>query len=303
MRKAGYLRGVLCLFSVLLVSADSPRVGQSTSRPAAHVRADPLDIRTDAENEAIWVALERPAPRFSFQETPFQEALAAVLKASGVKNTHVSWQALIDAGVGQTNPVTLTVADLPLRRALDLVLATAAGPDIRLAYEPVGGVLTVSTEEDITKAMETRVYPIRDLLTRDLAAMRARLAQVGSIGYPAVSGADAVQTASDHFRAALERMGPSGVPNGATSAPTSQPAEEDEQPIGSRPLVNAIQQSVGPDSWECNGGLGTLTYYQDSLIVRNCARVHREVGRLLNDLRASLLSSSPGAGGLRTTPP
>ncbi len=53
-------------------------------------------------------------------------------------------------------------------------------------------------------------------------------------------------------------------------------------------LVDAIVETIEPDSWAENGGLGTIACFGDRLIVRNTETVQQETCRLLADIRAQL---------------
>jgi len=50
-------------------------------------------------------------------------------------------------------------------------------------------------------------------------------------------------------------------------------------------LTDVIQSSVEPESWQDNGGRGTIRYYRGTLVVLQTAKVHRAVERLLSELR------------------
>ena len=52
-------------------------------------------------------------------------------------------------------------------------------------------------------------------------------------------------------------------------------------------LINLIREVVHPDSWEVNGGTGSIGYYRPSLalVVRATTEVHEDISRLLTVLR------------------
>ena len=54
-----------------------------------------------------------------------------------------------------------------------------------------------------------------------------------------------------------------------------------------RELINLIQAAVAPDSWDVNGGKGTIFFYSplNVLVIRATGDVHREVGDTLDLLR------------------
>lgn len=53
-------------------------------------------------------------------------------------------------------------------------------------------------------------------------------------------------------------------------------------------LVNLIQSVIAPESWEVNGGRGSITYWDawHVLVVRQTGDVHAQVGGLLNQFAA-----------------
>ncbi len=94
-----------------------------------------------------------------------------------------------------------------------------------------------------------------------------------------------------------------GQLRGATSAPSSvfdsesvspgESAESGGAPGGGavedegQALVDLIQRTIVPDSWDVNGGPGTIIYYRPLhvLVIRAPQDVHGHVGQVLNDLR------------------
>ncbi|GEM_PF-4210406 len=54
-----------------------------------------------------------------------------------------------------------------------------------------------------------------------------------------------------------------------------------------RQLIELIQRTICPDSWEVNGGRGTIYYYAPAhaLVVRQRGEIHRQLQGLLRQLR------------------
>jgi hypothetical protein len=63
----------------------------------------------------------------------------------------------------------------------------------------------------------------------------------------------------------------SGVAGGAAEAANVQQ------------LIDLIEATIQPESWETNGGRGTIRYYSPLhvLVIRNTQQVHREIGGLI----------------------
>lgn len=56
--------------------------------------------------------------------------------------------------------------------------------------------------------------------------------------------------------------------------------------IGAQQLINVIVTTIAPDSWQQNGGNGTITFYpiNPALVVRQTGEVHEQVSALLQAL-------------------
>ena len=52
-------------------------------------------------------------------------------------------------------------------------------------------------------------------------------------------------------------------------------------------LIDLIQRTISPQSWDVNGGQGSMFYYRPlmALVVRTTSEVHGDVGGLLEALR------------------
>jgi hypothetical protein len=58
-------------------------------------------------------------------------------------------------------------------------------------------------------------------------------------------------------------------------------------PPAASALIQVLERTVAPDSWEPVGGMGTVTYYGEMLVIRQSARVHRETEQVLALLRST----------------
>ncbi|MDO4549746.1 MAG: hypothetical protein Q4C96_00670 [Planctomycetia bacterium] len=63
--------------------------------------------------------------------------------------------------------------------------------------------------------------------------------------------------------------------------------DNDRGKIGGEELVNLIQTTIHPQSWEANGGEGTIYYWRTHrhLIIYQTEEVHRDVSNVLEQLR------------------
>lgn len=85
------------------------------------------------------------------------------------------------------------------------------------------------------------------------------------------------------------------VPNASAMVLAQQPPRPGLRAAGANPiavpdagqdLVELIQKTIAPASWDVNGGLGTIAYWPSNhtLIVRQTGEVHHEVGQVLEQL-------------------
>jgi hypothetical protein len=134
-------------------------------------------------------------------------------------------------------------------------------------------------ERQLAKAQaadEPQVRPPADQLANEQPpANRAILAQAQ--GNPArQAGAAGAQAGR-----AAGRFGPGGQVAGAAqnwNAQTNQNAQQ---------LIDLIQNTIAPASWETNGGLGTIMYFAPSqvLVIRQTDAVQGQVGQAIQGLR------------------
>jgi hypothetical protein len=77
----------------------------------------------------------------------------------------------------------------------------------------------------------------------------------------------------------LAQQAPQGA--GQPPATTQPPADH------SRELLEVIQDTIAPDTWDVRGGPGVIRFWPpgSALIVRQTGDVHEQLGRLLGDLR------------------
>ena len=179
---------------------------------------------------------------------------------------NVRWQVLEDAGIERDKPITMHFQGLRLSQVLWLIMKEAGGTDLPLAYRASGRVLTISTEEDLGREMVIRVYDVSDLLVRAqrfTSAPQLDLAQAG------------------------QQAGQGGSQNifGGAGGSSSRDDDDDQRGTGRdgdnndiNELIDLIVQTVEPDSWTDNGGLGTIQAFRNLLVVRNNILVHQALG-------------------------
>jgi hypothetical protein len=201
----------------------------------------------------------------AFEEAPLDQVMDWLAGLTPM-NVVVRWQTLEDAGIERDKPISMDVRNLRLSQVLWMLMDEAGGTDLKLAYRASGELLIISTEEDLGKEMMVRVYDVSDLLVRaqrftsaprlDISQASQGSGQGGSQNIFGGQGGGGQQDDDDDQRSGR-----------------GQGEDDDIQE-----LINLIIQTVEPDSWTENGGLGTIQAFRNLLVVRNKILVHQALG-------------------------
>jgi len=240
----GYLT-IICVLGVV-TSAALGQVGTDRPQPSAMRARVPATLQL----------LNKPVPEVSFDAVPLQQVLDWLEEFTGA-TVDVQWEILRDAGVNPDDLISVKVKNMRVRDVLWLILKDAAGPDLRLAYRARGNQITISTEEDLSKAMVIRIYDIRALLIG-----------VARFEAPEMDPAQAMQTGGQGSGNQLFQS--------RGSSTRQQQVTEGEGPELQK-LLEVIR-SIEPDTWEEKGGEGTIIAFNGMLIVRNTPLVHQQIG-------------------------
>ena len=200
----------------------------------------------------------------TFEDAPLDQVMEWIAGLTPM-NVVVRWQILEESGIERDKPISMNVRNLRLSQVLWMIMDEAGGTDIKLAYRASGELLIISTEEDLGQEMVVRVYDVSDLLVRApyfTSAPHMDLAQQssggsGSGGQNIFGGAGGSSSNDDDDN----NQGRNG---------------EDNEDMGE--LIELIIQTVEPDSWVDNGGVGTISDFGNLLVVRNSILVHQALG-------------------------
>jgi hypothetical protein len=102
----------------------------------------------------IEVALEKPASRFEFNETPLRDVIAKIREAHSIP-VELDQKVLADAGFDLDTPITQCLSGISLRSALRLLL-----DNIGLTYLVKNEVLLITTREADVEHPTVRLYPL-----------------------------------------------------------------------------------------------------------------------------------------------
>ncbi len=117
--------------------------------------------------------LEKILARVEVKNGRLDKLLAYIAQSTSV-NMAVNWRALEAGGIAGDCPITLNLHELPARVILKQTLAEAGGGNIKLAYRINNGIVTVSTADDLSRDVVTRVYDISDIVQDSIELTRNR---------------------------------------------------------------------------------------------------------------------------------
>jgi len=215
--------------------------------------------------------LNERIPEVAFEQAALVDVMDWIASLTPM-NVVVRWQILEDAGIEQDKPISMQVRNLRLSQVLWMMMDEAGGPDLNLAYRASGEILIISTAEDLGREMVIRVYDVSDLLVRAprfYGAPHMDLQNTQNTGVGGTGGGG------------QNIFGGSGSGGSRDDERDQRGGEGDDADI--QELIELIVQTVEPDSWADNGGLGTIQAFRNLLVVRNNILVHQALGGYIEE--------------------
>ncbi len=213
--------------------------------------------------------LNRRVPDVRLVEQPFDQVVDWLSELMQM-NIVVRWQVLEDSGIERDMPVSIQVRNVRFSQVMWLVLNQVAGSDVVLAYRASGQMMTISTKEDLGREMITKIYDVSDLLVRIPRASR--------------------QSAFDVTQGMGQTGGQGGGGGGQGMFGQGQQTQQDDydddqQGEGAlmEELIDIVTQTIEPDSWQRNGGMGSVRSFRGLLIVHNTILVHQQLGGYVSE--------------------
>ncbi len=210
-------------------------------------------------NRRVSAQMRQQVP-VKYEARRFDQVIASLRALTGL-SFYVNWPALAEVGVEPDMPVTLDLDQVSVQRALTLILGQVSvfSPLDPIEYSIIDGIVTISTQSNLTRATEIRTYDIRDLLVLVPSFIDAPEFDLSSI---------------------LE----------SEEGFTVESEEEEELPTREElvtAITDLIQESIGRlDEWQGLGGdQSSLREFNGNLIVRTTAHNHRSLIDLLGQLR------------------
>lgn len=217
----------------------------------------------------------------NFDGNKLEDVLDYIRNTTNV-NLVANWSALAEAGIERSQPITLQLTNIPADQALRLVLqqAAAVNPEAAINYSIIDGVVTISTQADLSRTTDIRSYDIRDLLVQvpnfsdapefDLNAALSNTNTGGSTGIGGGGGGGRGGGAGGLF---------------ATEAETTEELKTRQELVDE--ITTLIRDTVGRlEDWEAAGGsVSSMKELNGVLIVRTTPENHRQIASLLRQLR------------------
>jgi type II secretory pathway component GspD/PulD (secretin) len=199
-------------------------------------------VQLTAKEKEILKTLSTPIS-VDFKNSRLQDVLEYLRTYTGA-NILIDEQALKDAEASYDTPVTLKVRNLSLRTVLRKVLG-----DIGMTYVVKDEVIQATSAQRAKELMVVRRYYIGDLLANMTGGMGLTL--------PSPLLAGVISPLNPFNQAAQE----------ARAASFAQAAKQ---------LIEMIENSVDTQSWQVNGGNGSITFNAPSmsLVIKQSAEVH-----------------------------
>ena len=141
--------------------------GREASGPSAHdtvASKSPATQPSGDEDSASSALLNRTLPELQFDEVALSDVVDFLRDVSGA-NLFVNWKSLEAAGINKNAPVSVRLRNVKFSKAIEMVLDSVAGGQVRLAYFFDNNVLTIATADEAAKNTVTRVYDVKDLVS------------------------------------------------------------------------------------------------------------------------------------------
>lgn len=210
--------------------------------------------------------LESQVADIDFVDQPLDTVIDWLGKEFPGLNIYVNWQQLESLSIEKTKEVTLSLKGFTMSRVLWMLMKEASGGETRLAYRASGNLIVISTEEDLGTEMIVKAYDVTDLIVR-------------------------VRNFRDAPQIDIQQAAQSGGGGGGNIFGGQGGGEEDDeedQEAGEidpemELLIEIITTTIEFESWQVNGGKGTITAFRRQLVVRNNIGVHQKLGGAIEE--------------------
>lgn len=228
------------------------------------------NIQESEINRRVALKLKDSVP-INFDANQLENVINYMRQTTSV-NFFINWPALEALGVEKDMPISLSLTNVPAEQALRLVLQQVSAAknldDNPISFSIIEGIVTISTERDLNKTTDIRLYDIRDLLVQAPNFLNAPVFDLNEALSNTASG------------------GSTG-----SSSKLFGDDEEIEERLTRDELIeqytNLIQDNVGnPDEWAALGGtVSSVRELNGLLIVKSTPENHRRIDEIFGLLR------------------
>lgn len=244
------------LLALPTFAADKP----TTTPPAATGTKAPAVAAASARPTRLTVRqmLNARLPELKMDGVPLTDAIDFLRDVSGA-NLHVNWRALEAAGVTRDTVITSQLRNVPVRKALSVILSQVSPEGSPLAFYNDGGVIEVTTQAIADEQLITRSYFVGDILMEipDFTGPRMSLSSKNSGG---------------------KNGGGGGSSGGIFEQDNTDRVKGETKTERADKLVSLITQLVRPEIWETNGGTAKASYFNGYLIISAPRSAHELIG-------------------------
>lgn len=239
--------------------------------------------------------------QIDFDGEPLEGVLEEIASATGA-NIVVHWAPLRASGVERDTRVTLNREHVTVAQVLREIMEKVESDESPLAYRADEDMILVSTKEEFEQELETRIYRVDDIISNDTRNPRiftgrsvgvvASIDPVvgpGAVGFQpriqTIRSGQIVQFPNNSVRSGGSRNrdarggGVGSLNDIGRFGENFEPADEDDYDPAEamRELIDVITATVDPDTWDVNGGRGTIRPFRKMLLVRNTPFVHQKL--------------------------
>lgn len=267
-RSLGYLREQEIPWNVYLHYPENWKDLTATRQPIG-------SSQTDTEQDRqIKAKLGSVLKDVNFNKVEFRRVVDWLQDVGGV-NIVVNWGAMEGAEESQ---VDLKLTNVTLEKVLRLVLDQVAKADRPLDFVIGGGVITISSREDLNQKTYVEVYDINDLIYTFTSTPEPTAYALGDLS-----------PQGNTNQMSQKGGGGAGMGIFGSSTTTGGGGTEEQKTITRDDLVKTVQSlittTVEPTSWPPDGEIGRISELHGQLIIRQTAAAHKAIAILIDKLR------------------
>ena len=153
------MRTTTVLLTVLILCGVAR--AQEEEGPASTKKLVERPLSPRSKDADVHAALEKRLPELRFDNVGFADVIDFLRDVTGA-NIFVNWKQMEEGGVDKNAPVTARLRDVPMGKALTIILDSVGG-QTKLAYKVDSGVLMISTAEAFGRNIVVKTYDVRSL--------------------------------------------------------------------------------------------------------------------------------------------